>query len=213
MPVQLAVTSLKLLPILYYSSREALPRAFSFFAVHAYLVGMSTEVDKLYYTTTTVVGWIDVFTRSKYIEILYDSIRYCQEHKGLEVFGYVIMPNHFHLICRSTQWPLNHVLRDLKSFTSKKMIEAIASNPQESRREWLMYMFEYFGKRNSQNTKFQFWQHGNHPIELWSIDVIRQKLNYLHQNPVKAEFVTDPHHYLHSSAHEDRRLNTLELNV
>lgn len=172
-----------------------------------------TEAGKLYYTTTTVVGWIDVFTRASYFDILYDSIRYCQANKGLELYGFVVMPNHFHMICRSTEQPLNLVLRDLKSYTSKQIIEAINQNQQESRREWLLYMFRYFGQRNSQNKKHQFWQHGNHPIELWPINVIRQKMDYLHRNPVKAMIVTEPHHYLHSSAHEDSCLDVLELNV
>ena len=70
----------------------------------------------------------------------------------------------------------------------------------ESRREWLLYMFKYFAAVNPNNRYFQFWQQDNHPIELWSLPVIWQKLNYIHDNPVRAGIVSDPTHFLYSSA-------------
>ena len=166
---------------------------------------------QLYYTTTTVVGWIDIFTRQQYVDILYDSIRYCQEHKQLELYAYVIMPNHFHLICRTQEDALNYVMRDLKSFTAREIVKAVETNLHESRREWLMHMFRYYGRGSANNRDHQFWQHGNHPFELRNETVLWQKMRYLHNNPVKAGIVTEPHHYLHSSAHPDRRLQPLDL--
>jgi len=165
----------------------------------------------LYYCTTTVVGWMDVFTRQMYVDILYDSIRFCQQQKGLELYAYVIMPNHFHIIARTQDTALNYVLRDLKSWTAKQIMDAVDTNPQESRREWLMHMFRYYGRGSANNKEMQFWQHGNHPIELRSNAVFWQKLQYLHNNPVKAGIVTEPYHYLHSSAHPDKRLDVLEI--
>jgi len=170
-----------------------------------------TQPHKLYYITLTVVGWMDVFTRKEYVNIIFDSIRYCQANKGLELFAYVVMPNHLHLICQTGERSLNDVLRDMKSYTAKAIVDAIAANSQESRREWLLHLFEYYGRGNSQNKNFQFWQHGSHPIELYTQEVIVQKLRYLHNNPVKAGIVTEPHHYLHSSAHPDRELNIVDL--
>lgn len=166
---------------------------------------------KLYYITLTVIGWIDVFTRRDHINLVYENLRYCQENKGLEVYAYVIMSNHLHMVCRVREKPLNEVMRDFKSFAAKRIIEIISAHPQESRKDWLMYMFRYFGKGNAQNKEFQFWKHGNHPIELLTPKVTEQKIEYIHQNPVEAGMVTESHHYLHSSAHPDHELDVLPV--
>ena len=92
------------------------------------------------------------------------------------------------------------VLGRLKEFTSKKLVELIGSNPQESRKEWILSMFEEAGKRSSKVKSNQFWQHHNKPIELWSAEVTLQKLDYIHNNPVVAGFVLEPHHWKYSSA-------------
>jgi hypothetical protein len=59
-------------------------------------------------------------------------------------------------------------LRDFKKHTAKKVIEAIENNPQESRKEWLLWMMKRAGKKQGNITNYQFWQHNNKPIELWS---------------------------------------------
>jgi REP element-mobilizing transposase RayT len=170
-----------------------------------------TESEKLYYVTLTVIGWIDVFTRKEYVYELMNNIKYCQENKGLELYAYVIMTNHVHMIAKSQMQPLNILLGNLKSYTSKKLIEKIEQNPQESRKDWLMHMFKFYGKGNSQNENVQFWQNGNHTIELWSAEVIKQKINYLHNNPVKSGIVAHAHEYLHSSANEFSEIKVLGL--
>ena len=80
------------------------------------------------------------------------------------------------------------------------MIRAIEENPQESRREWLLWMFERAGKKKGNISKYQFWQHHNKPIELWSTSVIKQKLDYVHNNPVESGFVAEPTEWKYSSA-------------
>ena len=153
-----------------------------------------------YFVTFATVNWIDVFTRTIYKEILLDSLKYCIAHKGLQIYAWVIMSNHVHLIIKASNKPLNDILRDLKRHTSKALLTAIADNPQESRKDWLLWMFERAGKRNPNNESYQLWQQGNHPIELYSNEVIDQKLDYIHQNPVTAGWVDTPEHYLYSSA-------------
>ena len=92
------------------------------------------------------------------------------------------------------------ILRDLKRHTAKALLRAIEENQQESRREWMLWMFERAGRRNAHNTKYQFWQQENHPIELNTNDLQRQRLRYLHQNSVVAGFVDTPEDFLYSSA-------------
>ncbi|GAA4273195.1 transposase [Aquimarina gracilis] len=154
----------------------------------------------LYFVSFATVYWIDVFTRQQYFEVLADSIRYCRKEKGMELYCYCFMPSHIHLIFRSANEKPMELLRDFKRYTSKKMIESIVNNPQESRKEWLLWMFEKAGKAIGNVTQYQFWQHHNQPIELWSEEVIKQKINYIHQNPIVLGFVTNVVDWKYSSA-------------
>jgi len=63
-------------------------------------------------------------------------------------------------------------------------------------------MMERAGKNNSQNSEFQLWQQDNHPIELFDQKILRQKLDYIHNNPVEAGIVEHPEEYLYSSARD-----------
>jgi len=95
---------------------------------------------------------------------------------------------------------LSGILRDFKKFTAASILKAIEQNPQESRRNWMLWLFRAAGEKNSKNTKYQFWQQGNHPIALESNRFKEEKLYYLHQNPVAAGLVAEAHHYIYSSA-------------
>jgi putative transposase len=155
----------------------------------------------VYFTTSTVAGWIDVFTRDIYRDILLDSIRYCQKNKGLKIHAWVLMPNHLHLICSFAEgFDGGRVLRDMKSFTAMKLIDAIINNPQESRCQWMLDTFEKEGLHSSSNQRYMFWQHENHPFLLENTFLYDQKLNYLHENPVRAGFVSEAGHWKYSSA-------------
>ncbi len=153
-----------------------------------------------YFVSFATVYWIDVFTREYYLKILAESIDYCRAEKGMELFAYCFMPSHIHFIFRSANEEPAALLRDFKRHTAKKVIEAIENNQQESRKEWLLWMFKRAGKKNATTTNYQFWQQHNKPIELWSPKVIKQKLNYIHLNPVVSGFVTNPIDWKYSSA-------------
>ena len=153
-----------------------------------------------YFVSFATVYWIDVFTRQAYFSILEDSITYCRKEKGMEVFAYCFMPSHVHLVFRSDKEDPSALLRDFKGYTARKLVKAIEENPQESRKEWLLWMFERAGKKNSNITKHQFWKQHNKPIELWSGKVIKQKIDYIHNNPVAQGFVTNPVDWKYSSA-------------
>ena len=148
-----------------------------------------------YFVSFATVNWIDVFVRPAYCHILVDSLRHCQQHKGLLLHGWCIMPSHVHLVMGTTKEPMQDIMRDMKKHTAKAIIRAIAQNPAESRREWMLWMFERAGKRNPNNTRYQFWQQDSHPIELARQGFLSQKLDYLHQNPVAAGFVAESHHW------------------
>ena len=152
-----------------------------------------------YFVSFATVYWIEVFTRQDYFSILEEAIIHCRAEKGMEVFAYCFMPSHVHLIFRSENEDPSGLLRDFKGFTARKMLKAIEENPQESRKEWILWMMERAGKKNSNVSKRQFWQQHNKPIELWTGKVIKQKIDYLHNNPVEQGFVTDPVDWKYSS--------------
>jgi REP element-mobilizing transposase RayT len=154
-----------------------------------------------HFVTTTVVGWADALSREAYKEIILDSLKYCQQNKGLVIHAWVIMNNHLHMIVSATNdHELPDIMRDFKKFTSRSLVNAIDQNPQESRKEWLMNMFRFAGNGNNANERYQFWQQDYHPVALANGDVARQRLNYLHENPVRAGIVWEPQHYKFSSA-------------
>jgi putative transposase len=153
-----------------------------------------------HFVTFTVVHWLDFFIRDEYKNVFIKSIQYCQQHKGLEVYGYCIMTSHVHMILRAGEKALlEQVIRDLKSYTSKCFHDLLLDkgNNYESRKKWMLDLM-----KEKDTGKFQFWQHGNHPIELWSDEVFYQKLEYIHLNPVSSGFVTQPEHWLYSSARD-----------
>ena len=155
---------------------------------------------RLNFVTLTVVDWIDVFIRKSHKDIIIESLRYCQIEKGLRVCAYVIMSSHIHLIVESTKTDtdLSDILRDFKKFTARKLLVEIAS-VRESRKEWMLHRFSCAVK-GSADRKYQVWQPDNHPIDLFSLPVIAQKIRYIHQNPVKEGWVTEAGHYVYSSA-------------
>ncbi len=169
-----------------------------------------THADGLYFVSFSVAGWIDVFTRKIYQELLVDSITYCQQHKNLKIYCYCIMPSHIHFITYSENGELSHTLRDLKAYTAKQILKAIEENPQESRKEWMLHQFEYYGSISPQKQKYQFWKHDNHPFYLYTPNMIKQKVDYIHDNPVEAGFVNQPNEWRLSSANEQSPINLTE---
>jgi REP element-mobilizing transposase RayT len=153
----------------------------------------------LHFLTIQVVQWADIFTRLVYRDIVIDSLKYCQQNKGLEIYAYVIMSNHIHILVKSQNNNLSDVIRDFKRHTSKRIIETIGSE-DESRRDWLLMLFRYAAKGNNRNNQYQVWTHENHAEELFSNDFIEQKLDYIHNNPVRSGIVSKPEDYLYSSA-------------
>jgi putative transposase len=167
---------------------------------------MSTEGYKIknksaiHFITFTVVQWVDIFTRKLYRDILIDNLKYCQKEKDLLLHAWCLMSNHIHMIMSSKRNDPSGLLRDFKKHTSKKIVAAIENNPLETRKDWMIPIFREQGAKNSRNTNFQLWQQDNHPEELYSDPFTRQKLNYTHNNPVKAGIVYRAEDYLYSSA-------------
>tara|TARA_R110002072_G_scaffold196879_2_gene354222 strand:- start:33 stop:542 length:510 start_codon:yes stop_codon:yes gene_type:complete len=152
------------------------------------------DPDGIYFVTFTVVEWVDVFTRAEYKSIVLESLQFCQKEKGLEIYAWVIMSNHLHLIISRAEngQRLSDIVRDFKKFTSSKIIEAIEQNKYESRRNWMLWIFSAAGKKNRNNTNDQFRKQDNYAEHLVSNKFMDQKLNYINMNPVNADIVNEP---------------------
>jgi REP element-mobilizing transposase RayT len=157
--------------------------------------------DGLYFVSFAVVYWLDVFTRNEYKDIVVESLQYCIKEKGMDLISWCIMTNHIHLIFRSLgEREPQLLLGDFKRFISKALVKAIQNNPKESRKAFLLEQFKKAGLKTSNVKNYQFWRHDNKPIELWSYKVIEQKINYIHNNPVKAGLVSKAEDYGYGSA-------------
>jgi REP element-mobilizing transposase RayT len=153
-----------------------------------------------HFLTFTVCGWIDLFTRKVYKDILIDSFKYCRSNKGLNLNAFVIMSNHIHLMASAKDgFALSDIVRDFKAHTHRQMIKVIASE-KESRRHWMLHQLKYYASRHNRNETFQIWIQNSHPEEIVSAEMGFVKLNYIHENPVRAGIVFYPQEYLYSSA-------------
>lgn len=104
-----------------------------------------------------------------------------------------------HLIIQAREgYRLSDIIRDFKKFTAKAVLKRIATEP-ESRREWMLNQFEYAGKKLKRISRYKFWKDDNHAIEL-ETHMMDARLDYIHNNPVETMIVSEPEHYLFSSA-------------
>lgn len=172
----------------------------------------ATTTEEAYFITITTVGWIDIFTRLNQKNILINALKYCQANKGLEIYAYCIMTNHIHMLCKGVNgFVLSDIVRDFKKFTSKKIIHTIINEP-ESRRDWMLDYFQKTCENFKNEQTYKVWQNGYHAEHIYSNKFIKQKINYIHNNPVKDKIVTLPEDYYFSSARNYSGLeNDLEV--
>jgi putative transposase len=161
-----------------------------------------TDQFEAYFMTLTIVYWVDLFTSKSYKQIIADSLNHRVAQKGLIVYGWVLMSNHLHLIARTDEPnTMSGFLRDFKKFTPKKLIEEVLST-DESRKTWMMDKFKFEAHRTQRAEQFKVWQDGNHPVLMGTPKILKQRLNYIHENPVRQGIVENSEEYLYSSARD-----------
>ncbi len=110
------------------------------------------------------------------------------------------MTSHVHMIIGTTGKKLDDIVGEMKSYTSTQFKKIIKEHPQESRKEWMIWMMERAGKKNSNNSDWQFWQQHNKPIEIKDQKMFDTTLKYIHDNPVIAGYVNKAEDWKYSSA-------------
>lgn len=152
--------------------------------------------DAPYFLTMTINQWLPVFTRPATVEVILDSWRFLQAHHDFRLHGYVIMENHLHLLARAPE--LDRDVQRFKSFTAKRLIAVL----QEAGARRLLNMLRLFKAEGKMDSTYQVWEEGSHPQRIEHEAVMRQKLDYLHYNPVKRGYVDLPEHWRWSSARD-----------
>lgn len=160
-------------------------------------------VSNLFFTTATVVAWTDIFTRSQYRDLLYESWDFARRIDRFKLHAYVIMTNHIHLIASGDPENFRIYHGRMKQYISSQIHQRLADDFQESRRGWMHDRFTYAGLTSSSHKDFKFWKHSERDIfPLWTPKIMTQKLHYIHENPVKMGLVDRPEDWLYSSARQ-----------
>ena len=151
------------------------------------------EINQPHFMTLTVLHWIPVFTRPETVEIIFNSLRYLMT-EGLKINAYVILENHLHLIAQSEQ--LDRDMARFKSFTAKQLLAYLQSRNIKP----ILEQLTFYKKAHKGDRQYQFWQEGVHPEWIHNEAMMRQKIDYIHHNPVKRGYVDQAEHWRYSSA-------------
>ncbi|MCY2979627.1 MAG: transposase [Planctomycetota bacterium] len=147
-----------------------------------------------YFMTWTIVGWLPVFTRQESTKIIYDSWRFLQLEREFHLLGYVILENHVHLIATAPN--LASAVKCSKSFTALQIVELLKKRNARQ----LLRGLAALKLPNKKESEHQVWQEGSHPKMIETDEMLWQKLEYIHNNPVERGYVDDPLHWRYSSA-------------
>jgi len=154
-------------------------------------VRISKELSSgIYYLTFTVRNWYYILDRHNRFQILADSLKYCQKNKGVKIYAYVFMINHLHLIASGND--MIGFVRDFKRHSSKEIQNNIIATELG-----VLRLFDLG------NGKYEFWSRTNMPKMIESEEYIIQKINYVHANPVRRQYVKKPEDWMWSSANPD----------
>jgi REP element-mobilizing transposase RayT len=147
-----------------------------------------------HFLTCTIVGWLPVFTRSDAAQIILNSWKFLQENGRLNLFGYVVLENHVHLVAAADD--LSKEIGDFKSYTARQIIDLLECRGEKS----VLQQLQEFKAHHKTDRTYQLWQEGSHPQQIQDDRMMRQKLDYIHYNPVRRGYVDDPVHWRYSSA-------------
>ncbi|NEU73546.1 transposase [Hassallia byssoidea VB512170] len=146
-----------------------------------------------HFLTCTVVNWMPLFGKVEFAEIIFNSLNFLQRQQRLKLYGYVIMENHLHLIASAAS--LSKEVGDFKSFTARCIIDLLKKNNFS----YILNQFEFYKLKHKTKQEYQVWQEGFHPQAILDEEIFKQKLDYIHNNPVKRGYIDDPAHWRYSS--------------
>ncbi|MBD2197318.1 MULTISPECIES: REP-associated tyrosine transposase [Calothrix] len=146
-----------------------------------------------HFLTCTVVNWLPIFSQPRFVQIIFQSLDFLQTNQRLALHAYVIMENHLHIIASSNNLPKE--IAAFKSFTARSIIDDLKGNQAE----YLLKQLQFHKKFHKTAQDYQLWQEGSHPQALTNENMFLQKLEYIHNNPVRRGYVDEPAHWRYSS--------------
>ncbi|MFP5271684.1 REP-associated tyrosine transposase [Coleofasciculus sp. G1-WW12-02] len=146
-----------------------------------------------HFLTCTSVNWIPLFSKPELAQIVLDSLRFLQSQQRIALHGYVLMENHLHLLASADN--LSKEIRTFKSFTARTIIDWLI----EHQSHFLLTQLKSAKLAHKHDQNYQVWQEGFHPQMIVNEQMLKQKLEYIHHNPVKRGYIDDPAHWRYSS--------------
>ena len=147
-----------------------------------------------HFITCTTINWLILFSQPELADIILTSLKFLQAQQRLTLHAYVLMENHLHLIVTAND--LSHAMQSFKSFTAKQIIQVLEQSHQTY---WLEQLRLHKQPHKVQST-YQIWQEGFHPQMIQHSEMLHQKIDYIHNNPVRRGYVDEPCHWRYSSA-------------
>jgi putative transposase len=150
----------------------------------------------VYYVTFTIIDWLPLFINPEPTQIIVDSMQFCIREKGLRINAYVVMPNHVHMIVFDRKFDnerLQQTLTDLRKFTGRKLADYIDNTLSDSLSKTIQGI-------ELEDRERRVWQSGWHAEGLVGDNFWKQKMNYIHENPVRKGYVRLAEHWRYSSA-------------
>ena len=144
--------------------------------------------------TATIVAWLPVFSHPGFAKVILESWQFVQQQRRIDILAFVIMENHLHWIAVGPQ--LGKRVGEFKSYTAKSILEKM----QQRQFHTLLQELQHYKLRHKVDQKYQLWQEGNHPQVIETDDVLWQKIEYVHGNPLRRGYVDDPVHWRYASA-------------
>lgn len=157
------------------------------------------DSQNLYFITSATVHWLPIFLSHRYFSILTDALTFCRRNRGLLLYAYVLMPDHFHIIASTeASNALPGIMRDLKRHTSREVTRCLGKDDS-----WalLQIMAETAIVAHGGNG-LHVWQESCHPVPIFTQKFLHQKLDFLHGNPVREGYVRAAGDWVYSSAGE-----------
>lgn len=150
--------------------------------------------DAPYFLTAAVVNWLPLFGNPAVVQMLLDSLKFLQDNGRLTLHAYVIMENHIHLIVSSSD--LSKQIGNFKSFSARQIIDLYKIRQTQA----ILDQLAFHKRPYKKDRDYQFWQEGSHPQRIQGDVMLRQKIRYIHDNPVKRGWVDEPTDWRYSSA-------------
>ncbi len=159
-----------------------------------YKIFQEDDTNIPHFLTCTVLNWIPIFASPAVTQVVLDSLTFLQENGRMNLFAYVILENHLHMVAASDD--LVKEVGDFKSHTARQIIDLF----KERNARKILEQLHFFRKQHKHDRPYQLWQEGSHPEQIQGVDMMLQKIEYIHNNPVKRGYVDQQEHWRYSSA-------------